>query len=176
MSRVFASPPAFVDPTTVTIDNFFNPLKDAVDLVGLGSFPRNVRMGGSMTIGIAAEVTGDVVLPDWALVILDNSNNQISGSANVIVRVRFLVRVSNGAINVTPKVYKFSAGADATITGALACAATSDAYMSSNQQQTVTLTLPNGVTSFQPRLTIGGTPAPGYKVWGTAILDCFING
>lgn len=176
MPRTFPTLPTFAEDDPVMIANFLHPSRDAVALLGLGLAQRNVPMGGSMIVGIVAEATGDVILPEWRPVRVDNSNNQISGSANVIVRCRFLVRVSNGAITVTPKVYNITDAGAATISGGAACSATSADYDGTNQQQTITLTLPSGVKDFQGRLTIAGTPAAGYQCWGVAIFDCFING
>lgn len=164
------------------------PLRDDLDLFLAASTFRNQCFGGSEVTGILAEATGDVTLWDWVPLLVDNTGSRISGftdspptgsAATLVVQVRFFVRVSNAAINVTPKILygtsMASIGSTATISGAAACSATNSDYSGTNQMQTVTLTLPTGANYFKPRLTIAGVAAAGYQVWGRAFADCFVQ-
>jgi hypothetical protein len=90
--------------------------------------------------------------------------------------------VSNIAISVTPKLFYSSSrasvaagGSVATLSGTAACSATSSDYSGSNQIQTVTLSLPTGLKYFRGALTIAGTPAANYQVWGRAWCDLFVS-
>lgn len=186
MSRVaslFGREPASF-PAPMTEGVHWKPLRDLTDLLLLGAIHRNLYVGGSEVNGIPATATGDLVLLEALPWSVDNTSSQVSGfsTANggtLTVQMRFLVRVSNGAINVTPKVlYGSSMSAiatPATLTGAVSCAATDADYSGTNQIQTVTLTLPAGLKYFKPALTVAGTPAADYQVWGRAYYDCFIQ-
>lgn len=151
-------------------------LRNDLALLALGCFQRNVFAGGSQDFWLDASASGDFDLPSWLPIEADNSNSQISGSSSVIVQFRYFLRVSNAGITATPKVYDITAGAAATISGAVACSTTLEDFSGANQQQTVTLTLPAAKHQFKPRVTIGGSPATGYRVWGLAMYDCYING
>lgn len=160
------------------------PIKDDLDLLMLGVMGRNMFCGGSDTLGIPAESTGDVNLEGWVPISVDNTSNQLSSftdanGATLVVRMRYLVRVSNVGITVTPKIVYGTtiAGLSSvvTISGQAACFATSDLYTGTNQYQTVLITLPSGANLLKAVLTIGGTPAAGYQVWGKAVYDCFIQ-
>ncbi len=166
----------------------FTPLRDDVDLLLASSLQKNLFVGGSEVNAIVAEATGDQPLIDFVPWLVDNSDSQISGftdsppsgsAATLVVQVRFLVRVSNAAITVTPKIfYGSSMGAistTATISGAAACSATAADYSGTNQIQTVTLTLPAGAKYFKAALTIGGTPASGYLAWARAYFDAYVS-
>lgn len=185
MSRVlslFARLPTL--PAKMTETQHWTPLRDLTDLLATGAVQRNLFVGGSELVGIPAEATGDVTLYDFVPWSVDNTSAQISGfsttnGGTLVVQVRFMVRVSNAAINVTPKILYGSSMASiattATISGAAACAATDSDYSGTNQIQTVTLTLPSGVKYFKPRLTVAGTPAAGYQVWGRAYYDAYVS-
>lgn len=169
------------DPFNVTRANL---TREDLDLLALASFRRNVFAGGSETEGIDAGATGDVDLLHFLPMEVDNTSGQLStfSDANggvLVARFRFLVRVSNAAISVTPKIRygsTFSAMTTvATISGAAACSVTSSDYSGSNQYQTVDVTLPTGVKLFKPQLTIAGTVAAGYQVWGRAMFDLFVQ-
>jgi len=160
------------------------PLKDDLDLFMAGILCRNVFVGGSDSLGIPAESTGDVNLENWLPISIDNTLNQLSAFSDsnggvLVCQMRFLVRVSNAGITVTPKiVYGTSIGglsSVATISGAAACLATASDYSGTDQYQTVTLTLPSGANLLKPLLTIGGTPAAGYQVWGKVLYDCYVS-
>ncbi len=160
------------------------PLLDDLDLFMLGIVGRNQYAGGSDTIGIAAESTGDVDLWNPQRLKVDNSNSQISNftDANggvLVVQLRFDVRVSNSAISVTPKVQYGSTIATmtsvASLSGQAACSATNTDSTGTNQYQEVAITLPPGVNFLRPLLTVSGTPAVGYQVWGRVLFDCFIQ-
>lgn len=183
MSRSAILFPAFPSPPTLmTIANSWTPLKTITDLLALGVFQRNVYVGGGQEDGFSGEVTGTFDVTPWVPFGIDNRNtSQISSFLNtnggtLKAQWRFLVRVSNAAINVTPVIYDITAAGNATISGAAACAATSDDYSGSNQQQTITLTLPANVLHyFRPKITLAGAVASGYQYWVTAIADLFIE-
>jgi hypothetical protein len=155
-------------------------LRNNLNLLASGVFGRNILWGGSDVLGITGEATGDVDLPGWFPLVIDNASSVISDSGGTLVcQVRFLVRVSNAAINVTPKIVYGSTfptfGSTATVSGTAACAATSSDYSGTNQYQTVAVTLPAASRIFKPLLTIAGTPASGYQVYGRAILDLYVQ-
>lgn len=164
-----------VGTTKATSTVVFNPLNEDLKMLAAGSFMRNVFMGGSLSAGMKAEATGDIILPDWRPIQVPNTSNRISGSPSVVVRARCMVRVSNAAISATPKIYNVTDAAAATISGQLGCSATLDDYSGVNQQQTVLITLPSGLKAFQPRITVGGTPAGGYQVWALFQFDCYVD-
>jgi hypothetical protein len=171
-------------PVKMTEAQHWTPLRDLTDLLATGAVQRNLFVGGSENIGIPAEATGDVTLYGFAPWSVDNTSSQISGFVNtnggtLVVQVRFLVRVSNAAINVTPKIFYGSTMGSittaATVSGTAACAATASDYSGTNQIQTVTLTLPAGLKYFKPALTIAGATAVGYQVWGRAYYDAYVS-
>lgn len=175
---------AFASGDLFKLTPHVQPLKDDLDLLMLGVLGRNMFCGGSDSIGIPAESTGDVNLEGWIPISIDNTSGQLTSfsdanGATLVVRMRFLVRVSNAGITVTPKIVYGTTIAGlssvATISGQAACNATSDLYTGTNQYQTVLVTLPSGAYLLKPLLTIGGTPASGYQVWGKATYDCFIQ-
>jgi hypothetical protein len=188
MSRTYArlvgagAAGVFIDP-----DHWYahhcEQTRDDLDINAL-YLQRNCFVGSNL-IGIPAEATGDVRLYDtYPAIDLDNSNSQLSGftdanGATLIARVRYAIRVSNAAINITPKI-KYGATETtvttvASITGEAACSATSDAYSGANQNQVVLFTIPAGVKFFAPFVTIAGTPAVGYEVWARASVEVFIQ-
>lgn len=161
-----------------------NRIRDSLDKLALATLQRNIFAGGSSLTGIDASASGDVDLLDWAPLEIDNTSAQFSGfsdsnGAVLVARFRFLVRVSNGAITVTPKLRYGSTittiTTAATISGDAACSATDEDYSGTDQYQTVTVTLPSGKKLWKPQLTIGGVPAAGYQVWGRAWLDLFVQ-
>jgi hypothetical protein len=179
---------AWVDGDDFTLTAGFDPLRNVLDLMMAGSTFRNQFFGGSEITGISAEATGDVTLIDWVPLLIDNTSSQLSGftdsppsgsAATFVCQVRFFVRVSNSAINVTPKILYGSSmtsfGSTATVSGTAACSAMDSDYSGTNQIQTVTVTLPAGARYFKPQLTIAGTPASGYQVWGRAYADLFVS-
>lgn len=160
-----------------------DPLRNDLDLLMLGVAERNKYLGGSHSEAIALESTGDKDLVNWFPWILDNSNTQISAFTDahggvLVAQIRFLLRVNNAAINLTPKiVYGTSISTMttvATISGQAACAATSSAYTGSQQVQTVAFTLPTGVKWFKPMVTAAGTAAVGRQGWVVAIGDLYV--
>jgi hypothetical protein len=179
---------AWIDGNYFKNTTHFTPLRDDVDLLLAASLHKNLFVGGSENVGIPAEATGDVTLYDWVPWLVDNTGSQLSGftdsppsgsAATLVVQVRFLVRVSNAAINVTPKILygpsMTSIPSTATISGTAACSATNSDYSGTNQIQTVTLTLPSGVNYFKAKLTVAGTAAAGYQVWGRAYADLYVS-
>lgn len=154
-------------------------VKETLDVLMAGDLGRNRFVGGGQAFDLDGSATGTLDLQPWVPFGIDNRGNRLSdfsdaNGASLIVQVRFLLWVSNGAINVTPKIYDITAAALATTSGGAACAATSIDYGGTNQQQTLTLTLPNAHHYFKPQLTIAGTPDSGYLVRGTAIYDCYV--
>ena len=183
VASLFGREPASF-PAPMTEGVHWKPLRDLTDLLALGAIQRNLFIGGSEVNGIPATATGDVTLVEFVPWSVDNVSSQVSGFSNanggtLTVQVRFMVRVSNAAINVTPKVWYGSSmsaiSSAATLTGAVSCAATNEDYSGTNQVQIVTLTLPAGLKYFKAGLTIAGTPAADYQVWGRGYYDCFIQ-
>lgn len=178
--------PSFsVDPTKMTIANSWTPLKTLTDLLALGVFQRNVYVGGGQEVGQAALTAGTFDVRPWIPLGIDNRNtSQISTFLNtnggtLVVQWRFLVRVSDASINVTPVIYNITAAGNAAISGEAACSATAEDYSGSNQQQTITLTLPsNALNYFRPKITLAGSPgtgSPGLEWWATVAADLFIE-
>ena len=154
--------------------------KEQIDLFLAGTFGRNLFAGGGQHVDLDASVAGSFDLLPWLPIGIDNRDNRISdfdddNGATLVIQFRFLVLTTLAAVSVTPRVYDITAAAAATTSGAAACTATSEAYGGTNQQQTLALTLPNAFHYFKPQLTIGGTPAPGARVRGTALYDCYIS-
>lgn len=160
------------------------PLKDDIDLFLLGVLGRNLFAGGSDSLGIPGESPGDVNLESWLPISIDNTANQLSSFSDtnggvLVCQMRFMVRVSNAGITVTPKVMYGTTisglSSVATISGAAACLATASDYTGTDQYQTIAITLPSGANLLKPMLTIGGTPASGYQVWGKVLYDCYVS-
>jgi hypothetical protein len=169
------SPPA----DRILFSNVVVPAQDDLDLFLSAATCANVYAGGSLEFEIPAEATGRVDLRPYVPIRVDNRNNQISSFNNahgstLITRFRFFVWVSRSAINVTPKVYNISTLADASTTGAVACSTTTEDYSGANQQQSVTLNLPNSESVFKAQLEIGGSPVKGDGVRGFALWDCYV--
>lgn len=169
--RSFASPA----PMTITAD--WSPLRSTLDCLMNGIIQRNVFAGG--TFELDASSSGSFDLPGWIPIEIDNSGNRITGfsdgTATLVVQFRYLLYVSSGALTVTPRIYDITAGAPATISGESACSDTALDFSGTDQQQTISLTLPNAAHVFKPQVTIGGTPAAGLVVKGIAVYDCYID-
>ena len=178
---------AWTDGDKFKLTAGYTPLRDDVDLLLAAVVQRNVWLGGDEVNAKVAEATGDLVLVNWLPWLVDNTSAQISGftdsppsgsAATLTAQIRFFLRVSNAAINITPKVwYGSSMGSIstvATISGTAACAATADDYSGTNQIQTVTLTIPSGVKYFKCGFTVAGVPASGYHAWARAVGDIFV--
>lgn len=156
------------------------PARDNFDAMMAAAMQKNVYAGGSFEFGITAEATGDVDLRPALPIVVDNRGSRISGftdsqGAVLKVQFRFYVRVSNAAITVTPKVYDIDAPGAATVSGAATSSGIATDYSGTNQVQVVALTLPTAKHSFKPQLTIGGTPATGYEVFGLAMFDLYVE-
>lgn len=161
---------------TITAD--WAPLRATLDALMNGVIQRNVFAGG--TFEIDASSSGNFDLPGWIPIQIDNTGNRISGfsdsgGAALVCRFRYLLYVSDAAVTVTPRIFDITANAAATISGAAACSATALDFSGSNQQQNISLTLPNADHVFKPQVTIGGTPAAGLVVKGIAVYDCYID-
>lgn len=175
---------AFISGDLFKLTPHVQPLKDDLDLLLLTTLCRNVFGGGSDAIGLDGSASGDVDLLDWTPFVVDNTSNQIStfsdaNGATLVAQCRFLLRVTNAGITITPKILYGSTITTvttvATISGAAACSATAVDFSGASQYQTVSITLPAGVTIFKPQVTIGGTPAAGYEVFARAYWDVFIQ-
>jgi hypothetical protein len=180
MSRIPKLFRRFTATTPMSIAADWTPLADVTDLCMLGAFQRNVFAGGGHGVEIDASSAGTFDLPGWLPIGVDNRNNQISGFSNanggtLVVQFRFLVWVSNAAITVQPKVYDITAAALATTSGGTTSSGTSDDYSGTDQQQILTLTLPNALHYFKPKITIAGTPGAGYTAKALALYDCYID-
>lgn len=164
-----------------------NATRDYLDLLGLGGIGnRNVLAGGDVaSLGLDGSVSGDIDLLNWTPFVVDNTALQLSsfsdviGGATLVVQIRYLLRVSNAGLSLTPKILYGSTITTittvATISGQTACVATATDFSGANQYQTVTVTLPSGVNIFKPQVTRGGTPAAGYQGFARAWWDCFIQ-
>lgn len=175
---------AFVAGDHLYLTPHVQPLKDDLDLLMLTTLCRNVYGGGTDALGIDGSASGDVDLLNWTPFVLDNTANQVStfsdaNSATLVAQCRFLLRVSNAAINITPKILYgttiTAVTSVATISGTAACSAAAVDFSGSNQYQTVTFTIPSGVNIFKPQVTIAGTPASGYMVFARAYWDVYIQ-
>lgn len=145
---------------------------------------RNIVVGGSDQSGIDASSAGDKDILNWMPVETDNTSSQLSGfsdanGATLVARFRYMLRVSNVAINITPKILYGTTwptfGTTATISGQAACAANDADYSGSNQYQSVLITLPSGVKLWKPVITVAGTPAGGYLAYVRVMFDLFIQ-
>jgi len=161
-----------------------NQMKVCIDKTSLGCFVRGHRLGGTDMVGIDVNADGDVDLYEWDPYPIDNTSGHFSSfsdanGASLIFRVRFRIRVSDAAISATPKIrYGTTTGGAttvATLSGAAACSAVDADYSGTNQQQTVSVTLPSGVNFFKAQLTIASTGGNPYTVWGKALLDFYIQ-
>lgn len=159
-------------------------LKDTIDLLLASSLPSNLFVGGSENLGVPATATGDKTLYEFVPWMADNRSNRLTGftdanGATLVVQVRFLLRVSNAAISITPKIWYGSTmdaiTTAATYSGAAACSATNSDYSGTNQIQTVALTLPNGLKYFKAGFTIAGTPAADYQAFARAYYDAYVS-
>lgn len=152
-------------------------LKDQVDLLIAGAVQRNVLVAGDDVTGLDASASGDVLLlHSYPPIEIPNESGQLSGftDANGAVfaaRFRFALRVSNGAISITPKL-KYGTTISgitnvAMISGDAACSATADDYTGTDQIQDVLVTLPSGLKLWKAFVTVGGMPAAGYQAWAS---------
>lgn len=164
--------------------NFYQPVKEDVDLWLAGVIQRNIYAGGSTAFELDGSATGNFDLQPWVPILADNTNNQITAftdanSAVLVVQMRFIVWVSNAAINVTPRIIRGATMATistvVTISGQVACSDTTAALTGATQNQVVAITLPNAAHYFKPQITIAGTPAAGYTVKGLAVYDCYVS-
>lgn len=181
-TRIFAGV-AIVENDPIEIDNFLEPARIGLDLLANGDLGCNVFAGGSETESVDASASGDVKLFHFVPLVFNNTGARWTGTAATLVaRYRYLVRVSNAAITVTPKLWYaadfatlISAPTVATISGEAACSATASDYSGTDQSQTVTFTIPSGSKVWAAGITIGGTPAAGYRAWARAWRDIFIS-
>jgi hypothetical protein len=167
-----------------------NQVRAAIDFIANGQFRAGAAIGG--TFGgdaIEADTAGDPSLADalkWVTPVrMDNTSSQYSGfsDSNGAVRVArfvYMIKVSNVAFSVTPKVLYGTTiptiTTPATIAGESACSDTDADYSgSADQIQEVDVTTPAGVKWLLPIWTIGGVPTPGYsfnlRIW----FDHFIE-
>lgn len=174
--------------TPVTITGFLDPARVLAAATAAGLLQRNVFAGGSLTEEIDASATGTFDLKPWLPIEIDNRNtSQISGFNNanggtLVVQFRFLLRVTDANINITPRIVYASTVAGlasptvATVSGSAACDDTADDFSASaDQYQTLALTLPaNVLRIFKPQITIAGTPSTGYGAIALAMYDCYV--
>src|ERR1700749_599398 len=82
-----------------------NKNRDNFILLARGIIGRNQYWGGDDEVGLY-EVSARVdALNQGSGVEIDNTGNQLSGSAGVVVQVRVRLRVEDVSISVTPEVY-----------------------------------------------------------------------
>ena len=181
-TRIFAGV-AIVEGNPVEISNYLEPDRNDVDMLALGDLAINVDAGGTEQVGIDASATGDVKLLDWKALYFGNASAQWTGTAATLVaQYRYRIRVSNGAISFTPKIWYAatetlldSAPVAATISGEAACSATDADYSGTDQLQTVSFTIPSGAKYWAAGGTIAGSVAAGYQVWARALRDIYIS-
>jgi hypothetical protein len=142
-------------------------LRADLNLLMLGIIGRNQYWGGDDNIGILAAVVTDVLGQGDGFEI-DNTGNQLSGSAGVVVQVRIRLRVEDASISVTPQIYNVTDAAIATTSGAAACSATATNFSGSDQQQTLALTLANGKKKYKVRVT---PSAATFQVWASGVMS-----
>jgi hypothetical protein len=179
-TRIFGGA-TIVEGNFIEIDNFEEPARNGLDMLALGVLQANVYAGGSDLAGIPADATGDVKLLEWKPLYFDNTSGQWTGTAATLVaQYRYRIRVSNGAMTFTPKIWYAasesllqSAPVSATLSGQAACSATDADYLGTNQLQTVSFTIPSGAKYWAAGGTIGGTP--GGHVFASALRDIFIQ-
>lgn len=181
--------PTFTDPSDVTLTGYFTPEQTLTRMFARAAYQRNVFAGGSLTEEIDGSNTGTFDLKPWLPIEIDNRNSsQISGFDNanggtLVVQFRFLLRVTDANINITPRiVYASTIGGlasptVATVSGAAACDDTDEDFAgSADQYQTLALTLPaNVLRIFKPQITIAGTPATGYGAIALAMMDIYVQ-
>ncbi len=179
MSRLFSTisdAAAYFKKTT-----HVTPVKYAIELAALGAFARNQYMGGhdDDPVGIDCQSTGDKDLHPVSLpFLIDNTSSQISGSASIVVQVRFSLRVSDASISLTPKILKSTDGltwSAATYSGASAATGTATDFSGTNQKQTLSLTLDAAVRYYKAQVTVAGSVATGFMGWASALFDCYCN-
>ncbi len=175
---------AFVSGDLFKLTPHVQPLKDDLDLLMLTTLCRNVYGGGSEAVGLDGSATGDADVLNWTPFVVDNTNNQLStfsdtNGATFVAQCRFLLRVTNVGITVTPKILYgttiTTVTTVATISGQATCSATNTDFSGTNQYQIVSVTLPTGVNLFKPVVTIGGTPAAGYMAFARAYWDIYVQ-
>lgn len=174
--------------TPVTITGFLEVARQLTNAQARGLYGRNVFAGGSLTEEIDASVAGTFDLKPWFPIEIDNRNtNQISGFDNanggtLVVQFRFMLRVTDSGINITPRLVYASSMAGlaspsvATVSGAAACDDEDEDFAgSADQYQTLALTLPaNVLRLFKPQITIAGSVGTGIGAIALAMYDCYI--
>lgn len=165
------------------LDPHVTPLREALILLGQGSWVRGLPVGGSNVIGVECNTSGDKDLVDWVPVEIDNSGDRLSDASLTngavrIVQFRYRIRVSDTGITVTPKIVygsTLSFGTTATISGQSACSATDEDFLGdASQYQAVAVLLPSSFKIWKAMFTVGGTPAPNAQAWVTVWHDRYI--
>lgn len=159
------------------------PLRNDLDGCMAGVIHRNLFMGGSDVVGIDASAAGDFDLLTWTPAEIDNTDNWLSdftdADAALVFQIRYLLRVSDPAVTITPKLRYGSTITTlttvATLTGPVACNAIDEDFSGSDQYQVLPITMPGGVNTLKAQVTIGGSPAVDLQVWARAYLDLFIQ-
>lgn len=143
-----------------------NELREDLNLLALGVFCRNWYGGGDDNVGIIASVATDVLNQGDGFE-LDNTANQLYGSAGIVIQVRVRLRVFNAAVSVTPRIYNVTDSSVATISGAAACSATATDFSGANQQQILTLTPVSGKKKYKVQIT---PSAATHQAWASGVL------
>ena len=166
---------AFVDGDPIKLTPHIQPAKDNFDLLALGVFARNVYGGGDENLGLPVGVgTGNVTVFNALNFEIDNSNSQVSASANIICQVRVMVRVEDVTISVTPRVFNVTDASVPTQSGAVACSTTPTDFSGANQQQTISFTPATGKKQYVVQVA---KSADTFQVWAARIAyDVYING
>ena len=164
----------------VTRDNF--------DIISRATWCKNVPVVPFASV--ACTTAGDKELPGWAPIEIDNTDGILSSfvdaieDAVLVVRFRFRLRVSDSALQVTPKLFYGTDLEDltaittvATIDGEAACSADDLDFSGANQYQMVEATLPGGgvPSVWKPAITAGGTPAAGLFAEVSVWHDVFVR-
>ena len=165
---------AFVDGDPIKLTPHIQPLKDDLDLIGLGVFQRNVYGGGDENFGIPVGVgTGYTNVANSLQFVLDNTNSQVSNAANLVCQVRVSVRVADGSISVTPQVFNVTDSNTPTQSGAVACSATALDFSGANSVQTLSFTPATGKKTYVVQVK---KSADTFQVWCARIAwDVYIS-
>lgn len=154
-------------------------LRNDIALAALGVWGRNQYGGGDENFGFPVN---DPPSTDWMTALncvefeIDNSNSQLSGSTNVVIQARVMVRVEGGspAISVTPRIYNLTDASVPTQSGAAACSAAALDFSGTNQKQTITLTPAAGKKTYVIQVQ---KSADTERVWCARIAwDVYIDG
>lgn len=88
--------------------------------------------------------------------------------AGITYQGAVMVRVSDTAVSITPKIRNVTAGTDAGV--GVACTATALDYTGTNQRQAIALTIATGLNKYRLQYTLS---ANGYESWMIGEIESF---